>query len=242
MRIKSTTPSIIFTVLRHRWTSISSHREESTGLNSDSLHHIMIGQRGVNGVAQMTVTRCVCLFEETFRLSVVLITSSMPEMELLWKESSTVTISGWLGISSNRVCIPSQGCWTTTCLPCAIGRNSSPKDQNNKWDITFGNFLWCWPRNHRFFSLAHVEYCFRENPKLVISGFIFFSGKKDSSSFLTRKLGLVDIFCYAQVLFQAHLFKGPLHLFINFLDNISFSTDILRPSVEKFYYIILKYD
>lgn len=110
MRIKSTTSSIIFTVLRHRWTSISSHREESTGLNSDSLHHIMIGQRGVNGVAQMTVTRCVCLFEETFRLSVVLITSSMPEMELLWKESSTVTISGWLGISSNRVCIPSQGC------------------------------------------------------------------------------------------------------------------------------------
>lgn len=78
-------------------------------------------------------------------------------------------------------------------------------------------------------------------PQLVISGIIFYSGK-DSSSLRTRKMGLLDIFYFAQVLVQAQVLKGPLHLFINFPDNIIFSTDILRSSVGKFYFIIFKYN
>lgn len=48
MRIKSlegTPTSIIFTALRLRWRSISSHREEFTGFNSDSLHRNVKAKR-----------------------------------------------------------------------------------------------------------------------------------------------------------------------------------------------------
>lgn len=90
----------------------------------------------------MEFAKCSTQLQGQIRLLVVLISSSMPEMELLWKESSTVFISGWLVINSDRVCMSRQGCWTATCFPCALGSNSSPKDQNNEWDITLGHFRW----------------------------------------------------------------------------------------------------
>lgn len=132
MRIKSlegTPTSIISTVLRLRRRSISSHREEFTDFISDSLHHNVKAKRRQwslpndgNGVRLSFRGD----FQAVGGSNNIVNARDGTAMEGIVHNNHLGLVGYYLGSGVYT----SRGVGLPHVFPCAIGRNSSPKGQN----------------------------------------------------------------------------------------------------------------